>query len=238
MPAFSARKLEELEGAINKLYARTIECINQPKISKTEIYDALVKPEHRELLLKTEDLVGTIQTHSYLSFDVKLGPQRITLNAAFPTGPLEHIMPDYYKKGMHGEANPETVEKITNWVKMRSSIGWDFCKAHKVLNELNEHMASPKQVKFFFDGIVGLCEMAEMKDLADKLRDPFVPASFPSIPVELRQACKDATQAIARGLLVDPEQKTKRHSVVFSIERGAAGSARFPWHKVGSQSIW
>lgn len=238
MPAFSERKMEALDNSVNTLFFRTLECLPQPGISKTEIHHALVKPEHRKLLDQTEELVGTIQSHNHLSFKVKVASgQVIDVGATFNT-PLNHIMPDYYQQGFHADANEETVAKLDKWVKVRCGIGFEFAKAFSILHDLNDMMASPKQMKFFFDGIVGLCEMSDMKDIADKLREPFVPASFPSIDPAMRQGCKDATQAIARALLVDPDQKNKTPAVTFSIAHRNAGTARLPWKKAGSVVIW
>jgi hypothetical protein len=236
MPVFG-KKLKDISDSMDKLRDRMILQHLSPPITREQIYEALVRPEHMSALREADKVCGVIQRHTSAQANIKITGGKMVTVAFIFSEQLERLLPAYAHIGFHEDASRELREAVTAWAERRLSISENFTVAKAALRQLNNHMSSLSQMRIYFPGILALINMTGdpvMQQRAAKVADAPVPASLPSIDPELRQALMDATKLIARAMLLPTEAPAQRE---VSLRMSIFGhSVELPW-KPGSKMV-
>lgn len=237
MPVFSPKKEALLKNELGKLYDRAIRQHRTPDLSPDNIYRMLVRRDHIPRLLEVDGLVGAIQTHSTINTTGSTNGHSARLGINF-SQPLERLMPAYISQGFCADALPEHVELVQNWLDRRFKIGLVFSRAAKLFDYLNKKLNTPTQMMFYFNGILPLLEAnVDTQKVAAKVREAGVPSSFPSISPEARRMGVEATQEIARAMLL-PNDPPPPAAVTFLVTKETFGSELSPLDPDKRITVW
>jgi hypothetical protein len=204
---FSRKVREKVLESISNFTAHAVKFHTTPVITQEQIYHALVKPEHLEGLAAADHLVGPVQSHLYVWPVHKIPGAKdgdtVKLRIVFVGNTLKKILPVYTHEGFHSEADPVLMAQIDAWLERRFKIGLGFANVREVFRKLDGYLATPTQMKFYFEGITTLLDRSDdTKTHANKLRETKFPGKLPSLPTELRHAALEATRFLSQMLLL------------------------------------
>jgi len=128
-------------------------------------------------------------------------------------------------------APKELVDRLVTWANREIEVAMQFSRAENLIYWLNNHCDTKDQVRFIWPTILALCSVREgTVQLADKIRE-FKPArKLPTLPMEVRAACRETAGTIATALLLDPNEEpwsvpvyVKLTSADHRVNEGALG---------------
>ncbi|HLL29014.1 MAG TPA: hypothetical protein VKT73_15360 [Xanthobacteraceae bacterium] len=94
--------------------------------------------------------------------------------------------------------------KLNAWAELRMETAKGFSLAHYALDNLVSTCGSAQQMRFYWPVILTLCDgVDELKEFADKIRDFRAPKNTPSLPEDLRQACRISSGIITASKLIE-----------------------------------
>jgi hypothetical protein len=109
-------------------------------------------------------------------------------------------------------------DKVTTWIGLRHKIGKDFGRLKAVISALNEACPTPAHVRFFLPGVLTLCSMnPTLTTIGNEIQTFVEPNKIPTLPAELRRACRQAGATIALSQLLD-DPKDRKEDVTLQLE--------------------
>lgn len=200
----SIKNMSTLHGAIRTLRQRA-ESLHNLGFTHDEFLELFAPPEHWDVLkLASEysNLNATGGAHWAMFYHAAFdGFSEASL--AFAVNLVGERAPLRPRNTTVLHNNPELVARLVAWVNARVEVGYEFARAERLLDWLNDHCESLKQVRYLWPSLVALCALNDdTKDLADRLRDNRPPRALPSIPAEIRDACRSTAKAITLASLI------------------------------------
>ena len=210
---FKGDTVAAIEGNIRRLCERTARSF-ELNLSHDEARNIITSPDDLEALKAAEGRVGIISPVTRIKLDVSTsefaigstGSQRCYLNISFHGDPPLLPARPVWQQSRY----PDLTQQIIKWMAQRIDIGERFAVLQKVVNELNDACDTLKQIRYLFPGIVPVLRYRDdTSPLADSIIELKRPNKLPTLPVEFRNAIREASATVAMAQLV-PEELDKR----------------------------
>jgi hypothetical protein len=215
MGCFSNRHRYTINEVIKKLGRRMLN-INGLELTHKQFLDLFCTPDEVKILRQAEviadvsgynrnftgcfkhQIVTELTGGSELEIDFKLNS--VSRHNA-PICPRNRVI--------RPDADPKTIEQITSWVTHAIGTGFAFSKTRALFGWFDSNCASKSTVRYYWPTIIALAsEDNDTKDLGESLLGVKPPRSAPSLPPEVRAACRETSGVIAAARLL-PEEGPK-----------------------------
>jgi hypothetical protein len=193
-----------LDQTIKTAFTRVM-AIHQMEMTDDEVEQIFIKPEHREQLRMVTPLLrhmrGPMPFASGTCGGMEFRVHRATAETPF-------MVPRYAMEGKE-VAIPEALYlRLREQQDVATRWHGEFQLLLQILDWINGEwrLTTWEQIRFIFPAIVPLIEMSELRNddkLRVAMRKPMKASEkIPTLPVVLRQACREATQIVSRAKLL------------------------------------
>lgn len=206
--AFHFKMVTEINNAIYQLRRRVLRTQRVPVISYREMLRLIAPEEHVERLMQARDLID-IGRYTARTTDARVYLRHRNHNVGVtfevsgeigtPAMPRIPIWLDHFPE------NRDLVMALGECGRQFADITIDWDEVQSVFNYLNKVCSNPAQVRYIWPAISGLLSMREeLAGLRSSLSQHVLPKSLPTLPVEVRQACRRTAATVAMALMLPP----------------------------------
>jgi hypothetical protein len=228
--AFSERRFTFLDNELTRLKDLSLAHHSPfPDFTQDDFLMLVMKPEHRDVLVEAQKVVGDLQVHT--QYTTLWQPQGVTNTAdAVKLGftfkpPLKMLMPAYCAKGVLRRAPPDLFNQVAAWVERRLQIGRDFAITRATLKMLNERCASPDNIRFMLPAMLCLLP-EELEGVRRALERAKVPPKFPALPEGAKDGIRTAQETLAKAVLLP---NSIPHGYPIYLDLSDRGYIDLPW---------
>ncbi len=206
--AFHPKMTTEIHNAIGQLRRRVLRTQRVPVISYREMLRLIAPAEHIETLMQARELID-IGRYTARTTDARVYLRHRNRNVGVtfevsgdlgtPAMPYRPIWLDHFPE------NRDLVMALGECGKQFADITIDWDEVEQVFKYLNDVCKHPAQVRYLWPAIGGLLSMRdELAGLRSSLSQHVLPKSLPTLPVEVRQACRRSAATVAMALMLPP----------------------------------
>jgi hypothetical protein len=183
---------------------RRFKPLNRISFSHDEFLALFAPPEHWEILKTASEVAainatggyhgGVVRHHSVMG-----GSASIMFIVAASGAPLMPrnlvVLP---------QAPSALVERLSVWVNREIEVAMEFARVNALVNWLDANCATKDQMRFLWPPIVSLCMVQEYTTaLGERLREFKTPSSLPSMPAEVKAACRSTSATVTTAMMLD-----------------------------------
>jgi hypothetical protein len=198
----------EIHNAMGKLRRRVMRTIKVPTISYREMLRLIAPAEHIETLMQARELID-IGRYTARTTDAKVYLRHRNNNVGVtfevsgdlgtPAMPRTPIWLDHFPE------NRDLVLELSACGRQFADITIDWDEVEWVFRYLNQACSNPKQVRYLWPAIVGIMSVNEdLTSWRSQLSQHVIPASLPTLPLEVREKCKRTAATVAMALMLPP----------------------------------
>lgn len=221
LTAISVKDTLEIESAIRALRDRVL-AYHTTDLTCDDILHIFIKAEHHVL---ARECVSVLKKEPDERFELRRGEYNLTVFLR----KSNFVFPSY----MGGPVfDGERFEKVTAWIERRIEIGREFSIVQEALNYLNDRCKDAATMRFLWPGFAGLAGYAGL-DLVDKVRNARIPKHIPTLPIELKDALREASTTIIKATMLPADGKFWRdgQEVKLALDTGSYAAHRKPWNR-------
>jgi hypothetical protein len=206
--AFPYKATTLIEDAIGYLKDRVLCTQSVPDITYRELLQLIAPAEHIDALMNIRR-IADVGRYVGVSTDARtfLSHRGRNLSVSFevdgesdsPVMPYRPIWLDHFPE------NRELMKALEACGKQRADIAIDWERVGKVFKYLNEVCTNPAQVRYLWPAITGILSMKEdLEGMRASLSQHVMPKSLPTLPMEVRKACRETAAIVAMALMLPP----------------------------------
>ncbi len=206
---FNEHQAAAIRKAIGTLAIRMLRTIPRFEPSQEAIIRLISPEEDIPVLLNARKVINLDSYDAKSTSFMQLAPQHgVDSAVAFSFSNVVKstpMMPRDPRFQLLHNSNVQVYEEMIGYIQKRIEVAIDFGRVVATFEALNRYCSTPAQMRYMWPAILPILSMnSELEGFRQAVATFRVPSKTPSLPVEVRAACKTTAATITMAGLLPP----------------------------------